>query len=49
MTGLLDFLGTIALVVGVVLWVLMLRSGLANLRADKMRSSESPSEPTPPQ
>ncbi len=44
MIGFLNFLGTIALVVGTVLWVLMVRSGLANLRAEKLRSNESPAD-----
>ncbi len=40
MIGFLNFLGAIALVVGVVLWILMVRSGLANLRTEKLSAAE---------
>lgn len=60
MIGILNVLGVIALIVGVVLWVLMLKTGLSNLRkepkpsgntppSDKGAVQETPAETRPPQ
>jgi hypothetical protein len=47
MTAILDFLGSIVLVVGVSVWVLMLQSGLASREPQPTPAEESPGdEPT---
>jgi len=40
MVAMLNVLGVIALVVGVVLWIAMLRYGLANWRGEPQRPSD---------